>query len=76
MDPNKMADNSYIVQWNCRGANANKYEILHFATKYDPIAINLQETLLTPTTQKSFNIPDYTPYLKVILIAIGEWLFL
>ncbi|MEN8173077.1 MAG: reverse transcriptase domain-containing protein [Chloroflexota bacterium] len=49
-----------LLQWNCRGLNANIQELKSLINKFSPEAICLQETLLSEN--KIPNIPNYKPY--------------
>ena len=48
-----------LLQWNCRGFRANRSDIDLLIQRYSPVAICLQETLLTNIT---YTIPQYVPY--------------
>lgn len=39
---------SHIIQWNCRGIKANFSELQQLAAIFNPLALCLQETRLSP----------------------------
>ena len=49
-----------IIQWNCRGFNANFEELSLLVQSFHPIAFCLQETYLKE--KDNINFKDYTPY--------------
>ena len=49
-----------LIQWNCRGLNANFNELLLLLTGLCPSIICLQETFLKPSD--NLNIMGYTMY--------------
>ena len=55
-------DHNYIIQWNCRGLRSNREDIELLITKYSPVAICLQETMLKPHQMPTFKY--YTTYYK------------
>ena len=54
----------HILQWNCRGLNANLPELDILIQKFSPAVICLQETL--QTENKPINLRKYTHFLKPI----------
>jgi len=60
----------YILQWNCRGLNANLPEIDILIQKFAPAAICLQETL--QNNIKPINLRKYSHFYKNNLKTDGR----
>ena len=65
----KMA-NKYILQWNCRGLNANFPELEILLQTFSPAAICLQETL--QTDKKPITLRKYSHFFKNSLKSDGR----
>ena len=63
-----MAHN-YIIQWNSRDLRSNREDIELLISKYSPVAICLQETLLKPGQIQTFK--HYSAYYKSSIYGHG-----
>ena len=52
----------YIIHWNCRSLSSNREDIEWLISKYSPVAICLQETMIKPEYTSTYK--HYSAYCK------------